>query len=321
MFKLRLRHWGWGLVLLGAGLCAWDRAAAESFVLPPADLAVVGQLQSTRADRAETLLDIARRFDVGQEEILLVNPDVDRWLPKPGAEVLLPTSYILPDAPRRGLVLNLPEMRLYYYGERDEQGRPLVITHPVSIGRMDWNTPLGQTRVARKTENPVWRPPLSIREEALADGRELPEVVPAGPDNPLGGYALYLGVPGYLIHSTNKPYGVGMRVTHGCIRMYPEDIEGLYPRVPVGTPVYIVNQPIKLGWHAETLFVEVHPRLDEDEQQGPPLLRELLERIYAFAPEFPVQVDGAALKAAVVWPQGIPLPISRPGIAAEKVLP
>lgn len=311
MFKLGVRHRGRGLALLVSGLCAWAGVAAETFVLPPADLALVGQLQTTRANRAETLLDIARRFDVGQEEILLVNPDVDRWLPKAGAEVLLPTSYILPDAPRRGLVLNLPEMRLYYYGERDEQGRPLVITHPVSVGRMDWNTPLGQTRIARKTENPVWRPPLSIREEALADGRELPELVPAGPDNPLGAYAMYLGISGYLIHSTNKPYGVGMRVTHGCIRMYPEDIERLYPRVPVGTPVYIVNQPIKLGWHAGTLFAEVHPRLDEDEEQGPPLLRELLERIYAFADGLSLEVDGAALKAAVLWPQGIPLPISR----------
>ncbi len=311
MVKLGLRHWGRGLALLVSGLCALGGAGAASFVLPPADLALVGELQTTRADRAETLLDIARRFDVGQDEILLVNPDIDRWLPETGAEVRLPTSYILPDAPRRGLVLNLPEMRLYYYGERDEQGRPLVITHPVSVGRMDWSTPLGQTRVARKTENPVWRPPLSIREEALADGRELPELVPAGPDNPLGGYAMYLGVSGYLIHSTNKPYGVGMRVTHGCIRMYPEDIEQLYPRVPVGTPVHIVNQPIKLGWHAGTLFVEVHPRLDEDEEQGPPLLRALLERIYAFADGLPLEVDGAALKAAVVWPQGIPLPISR----------
>lgn len=302
---------GRGLALLVLGLCAWGGAGAQDFILPPADLSLIGQLRTTHADPEETLLDIARRYEVGQEEILLVNPDVDRWLPQAGAQVLLPTSYILPDAPRQGLVLNLPEMRLYYYGERDAQGRPLVITHPVSVGRMDWNTPLGRTRIARKTRDPVWRPPLSIRQEALADGRQLPELVPAGPDNPLGGYALYLGVPGYLIHSTNKPYGVGMRVTHGCIRMYPEAIEALYPLVPVGTPVHIVNQPIKLGWHAGTLYAEVHPRLEEEGAEPPPLLRELLERIYAFSDGLPVRIDGAALKAAVLRPRGIPLPISR----------
>jgi len=301
----------WSACLLLCGLPVAPRLAAETFVLPPADIQLVGTVRYAHASPEETLLDIARRHDLGQEEILLANPEVDRWLPEPGARVLLPNSYILPDAPREGLVLNLPEMRLYYYGQRDERGRPLVVTHPVSVGRMDWKTPLGRTHIQRKAKDPAWRPPKSLREEAEADGRTLPEVVPPGPDNPLGGYALYLGLSGYLIHSTNRPYGVGMRVTHGCIRMYPEDIETLFPLVPVNTPVQLINQPIKLGWYADTLYIEVHPRLEEEREEAPPLLRDALEQIYAVLEQRPAQLNGAAVMAAVADRRGIPVAISQ----------
>ncbi|MGD8629901.1 MAG: L,D-transpeptidase family protein, partial [Gammaproteobacteria bacterium] len=238
---------------------------AETFILPPADVDVVGFMQQVPASSSETLLDIARRYDIGQNEILLANPDVDRWLPADGSTVILPTRYILPTAERTGLVLNLPEMRLYYYPQARPGETPVVITHPVSVGRMDWKTPLGVTKIVSKQIDPEWRPPQSIKDEHAKEGDPLPDVVRAGPDNPLGRYAMRLGIPGYLIHSTNKPYGVGMRVTHGCIRMYPEDIEKVFDDIPVGTPVRIVNQPIKLGWLADSLFIELHPPLEEDE--------------------------------------------------------
>ena len=165
-------------------------------------------------------------------------------------------------------MLNLPEMRIYYFHQSKYTNIPQIITHPVSVGRMDWETPLGITKIISKQKDPSWRPPQSLKDEAIAEGDDpLPDVVLPGPDNPLGRYAMRLGIPGYLLHSTNKPYGVGMRVTHGCLRMYPEDIEQLFDDVPVGTPVQIVNQPVKLGWLSETLYIEVHPLLEENQEK------------------------------------------------------
>lgn len=215
----------------------------------------------TSANEEDTLLDVARRYNVGQNEIVLLNPEVDRWLPGTKSQILIPKSRILPDTPRKGLTLNLPEYRLYYF----PKDNGTVITHPVSIGRQDWNTPLGQTKIVTKTKDPTWTPPESIKKEHAAEGEILPDVVPAGVDNPLGLFALRLGIPGYLIHGTNKPYGVGMRVSHGCVRMYPEDIEKLFPEVKVGMPVYIINQPVKVGWFDKKIYIEVHPQLEGEE--------------------------------------------------------
>jgi len=296
-------------------------AQADTFVLPPVGVDVVGQVQFTAAARSETLLDIARRYDIGQNEILLANPNVDRWLPEDRAHVVLPKRHILPQAKRSGLVLNLPEMRLYYYPRPQKGQTPVVITHPVSVGRMDWKTPLGTTTIASKQRDPAWRPPKSLKREAAAEGRMLPDIVPPGPDNPLGGYAMRLGIPGYLIHSTNKPYGVGMRVTHGCIRMYPEDIEQLFDDVPVGTPVQIVNQPIKLGWLAGVLYIELHPPLDEEQDEYRDYMQKVLDTIadlLAAGQEMPgngsdrrVSLSGKALRQAVEEKSGIPEMISR----------
>jgi L,D-transpeptidase ErfK/SrfK len=287
---------------------------AQRFARPAEQDEVIGAVISVAASRDETLLDIARRFDVGQDEILLANPSVDRWLPAEGAEVMLPTAYILPRAERTGLVLNVPEMRLYYYPPRVRGRAGVVHTFPVSIGRMDWSTPLGNTWIIEKVENPSWRPPSSIVAEHAIDGEILPEVVPPGPDNPLGRLALRLGLPGYLIHSTNKPYGVGMRVTHGCVRMYPEDMEFLYPLVPVGTPVAIVNQPVKLGWLGDQLYIEIHPPLDEENVE-----RELSERVLdlvrAESDKRRFVLDDAALNAALELQNGIPMMIGHPEAA------
>ncbi|MEL6868775.1 MAG: L,D-transpeptidase family protein [Pseudomonadota bacterium] len=231
---------------------------AEVFPLPPADVDVIGAVTTVRATAADTFVDIARRHGLGYNDMVRANPDVDPWLPGEGTQIMLPTQFVLPDAPRRGVVLNLPEYRLYYFLPAKGKAPARVMTFPISIGRMDWETPLGKTRVVAKSERPSWYPPESIRKEHAEAGDPLPRVVPPGPDNPLGDYALRLGLPGYLIHGTNRPAGVGMRVTHGCIRMFPEDIAVFFASLPVGTPVRIVNQPVKLGWLNDALYVEAH---------------------------------------------------------------
>jgi len=297
-------------LVLTAAACAWQ-ASAETLVLPPVDIDLVGEISVTNARQEDTLLDIARRFDIGQDEIVLANPDVDRWLPGADTQVVVPTRYILPRAERTGLVLNVPEMRLYYF-PASAQGQPaLMQTYPVSIGRMDWSTPVGKAKVSSKTKNPSWRPPQSIREEAEARGEPLPDLIPPGPNNPLGDYALRLNLPGYLIHSTNKPFGVGMRVTHGCVRMYPEDIEILFPAVPVGTAVQIVDQPIKIGWLFDTLFIEVHPPLEEKKQEPAVLVETAMDLVNAAWEQRPLVLNAQALKKALEEQSGIPVPIAR----------
>jgi len=289
-----------------------SQSQADIFTLPPADVDVIGQMSTITASSNDTLLDIARRYDLGQNEILLANPSVDRWLPEDSAIVVLPNRFILPNVERTGMVLNLPEMRLYYFPEPAAGETPIVITHPISVGRMDWETPLGKTSIITKKKDPDWRPPQSLKDEAIAEGNEpLPDIVKAGPDNPLGRYAMRLGIPGYLIHSTNKPYGVGMRVTHGCLRMYPEDIERLFEDIPVGTPVHIVNQPIKLGWLAGSLFVELHPPLDEDQDKYANYMQSVLDAIADFTTEDDINLSGRALWEAIEHQDGIPVAVTR----------
>jgi L,D-transpeptidase ErfK/SrfK len=235
---------------------------AEVFDLPPAGNDVVGALTVIQARADDTLIEIARRHGLGYEDIVRANPDVDTWLPGEGTDVVLPTRYVLPPGQRRGLILNLPEYRLYYFPEPKAGEAAVVMTYPMSIGRMDWETPLGRTSVISKVTNPSWYPPASVRAEHEADGDPLPRIVPPGPDNPLGKHAMRLGLPGYLIHGTNRPAGVGMRVTHGCIRLFPEDIGFLFGKVGIDTPVRIINEPVKIGWDGDELVVEVHQALE-----------------------------------------------------------
>jgi L,D-transpeptidase ErfK/SrfK len=206
-------------------------------------------------------------------------------------------------------------MRLYYFPKPGLGKLPVVITHPVSIGRMDWRTPLGNTRVVAKQRNPAWYPPRSLRKEAAASGEVLPDVVKPGPDNPLGRYAIRLAVPGYLIHGTNKPYGVGMRVTHGCVRMYPEDIETLFDVVTPGTPVQIINQPIKVGWLDGTLYLEVHPPLAEDAVKYEGMIQLAMDAISEAISEentkYRVMLRDSSIKTAIEEQNGIPVAISR----------
>jgi L,D-transpeptidase ErfK/SrfK len=237
-------------------------AKAEIYELPPEGYDVIGAVSTIAARREDTLVDIARRHGLGYQDIVRANPEVNVWVPGEGTEVILPTQYVLPPGPRDGVILNLAEYRLYYFPKAKEGETAYVMTYPISIGRMDWETPLGKTSVISKVRNPSWYVPKSVLAEHEADGNPLPRIVPPGPDNPLGEYAMRLGLPGYLIHGTNRPAGVGMRVTHGCVRMFPEDIEFLFGKIDLNTTVRIINEPIKMGWSGNNLVMEVHPVLE-----------------------------------------------------------
>jgi L,D-transpeptidase ErfK/SrfK len=313
----------WLAALLSVGLLAAampPSVQAQEYRLPPNGDSVVGGLQWVTATYEDTLLDIARRYDVGYREIRLANPGVDVWLPGQGAEILIPSRYVLPAGPRKGIVINLSEMRLYYYPKPAPGQAPRVITYPISIGRVEWRTPLADTRVVKKVPDPTWYPPESVRAEHAAEGDPLPKKVSPGPDNPLGRFALRLALPGYLIHGTNKPYGIGMRVSHGCIRLYPEDIEVLFKQVSVGTPVRIVNQPYKSGWRHGVLFLEAHP------PEGNPTAN-MLEDLTPAVRSVVAATPDAVSELKVDWPRvetvakamtGIPLPVSSNRLQAGK---
>lgn len=231
-------------------------------MLPPPGDDVIGGLRVVPAGDDETLIDLAKRYNYGYEEIRAANPSVDSWMLRTDTSVTLPGFRVLPMAPREGIVINVAEMRLYYY-PKPKPGQPATVeTFPVSIGRGDWKTPIVTTKISGKVKDPSWTPPKSIRAEHAADGDPLPAFVAAGPDNPLGRYALRMTLPSYLLHGTNKQYGIGMQVTHGCMRLYPQDIERLYHEVPVGTTVRIIHQAYKAGWHQGQLYLEAHAPLD-----------------------------------------------------------
>src|SRR5437763_3169212 len=241
---------------------------ASVYPLPPDGSPVVGSDESMQAVYEDTLPDIAHRYSLGYYEIIRANPAVDVWLPGAGTKLLLPGRRILPAGPRAGLVVILPEHRLYYYPKPRKGEQPVVITYPVSIGKMDWSTPLGETRVIAKIRHPAWYPPESIRKEHAERGDPLPKVVPAGPDNPLGDFAMRLAVGNgrYMIHGTNNPIAGGMAITHGCVRMYPEDVAALFPLIPVGTKVWLINEPVKVAFAGGELLMEAHPPVDEEGQ-------------------------------------------------------
>jgi len=283
---------------------------SDRFLLPPEGTDVVGEIQVATANADDTLLDIARRYDLGYDEIIAANPGVDLWLPGSGTRVVLPTQFVLPDAPREGLVLNLASMRLFYF-PKPAAGMPaVVITHPIGIGREGWETPKGRSRITQKIEKPTWTVPASVRREHANNGDPLPPIVPPGPDNPLGDFAFRLSLPSYLIHGTNKPYGVGMRVSHGCVRLYPEDIARLFPEVPVGTEVHIVNQPYVAGWRDGLLYLEAHQPLAEDATRWKGNLKPMEKAVGAKAANSPGTVNWDKARKTALEVRGIPIPIS-----------
>jgi L,D-transpeptidase ErfK/SrfK len=267
---------------------------------------LVGELVLASSLKDDTLSDLARAYDQGYQEMRLANPGVDPWLPGEETEIIVPSLYVLPDAPRRGIVVNVPEMRLYFFPEARGEERGKVATHPISIGRQEWTTPHGATKIVAKVKDPSWYPPESIREEHAADGNPLPKIVPAGPDNPLGAFAIRLGLPGYLIHGTNRPYGIGMRVTHGCIRMYPKDVEQVFRSTAVGTQVRIVNQPYKVGVAHNRIYLEVHPHLAEDDDMFRDQFSHVVELVVAKTEGRTVQLNWSDLQNAIREKSGIP---------------
>lgn len=269
------------------------------------DSHVVGALQHVKARQEDTLIDVARRHRVGFQAIRLANPELNTWIPGEGARVLLPLMFVLPDAPREGVVINLPEMRLYHFQEASSGEGRRVTTYPVSIGRRDWGTPQGTLEVIQKREDPTWTPPDSVRQAYAARGKSLPDVVPAGPDNPLGAYALRLSRPSYLIHGTNWSTGIGLRSTHGCIRMDNDDIGMLFPHVDLGTPVHIIHQPVKAGWHDGVLYLEVHPPLEE--RAGEEATMEgAMKRVMAVVDGREARVDWDRVRGVVNGADGVP---------------
>jgi L,D-transpeptidase ErfK/SrfK len=301
--------------LLAGFLAAGASGAAPSeYLLPEDGDNVIGVLSTAVARQEDTLLDVGRRHGVGYEEIMAANPGVDPWLPGEGTEILIPGRFILPNAPREGIVVNLPEHRLYYYPPAKQGERRIVRTYPISVGKMDWKTPLGTTRIVSKQEKPNWYPPESVRKEHEEKGDPLPKVVPPGPDNPLGEHAMRLAIPGgsYLIHGTNRPAGVGMQVTHGCIRLYPEDIAELFGIVPVNTRVNLVDQTMKVGWYRGTLYVERHAPLEGTEDGHQLDVAELRRLIDEAVMDRSVEVDWGGADRAFEQAMGVPVAISQP---------
>lgn len=288
---------------------------AQTFVLSPGS-ELIGALTTIRANYEDTFSDIGQRVGLGYEEMVRANPGIDPWLPGQDTEVLLPTQYLLPAGMRDGILVNIAEYRLYYFNRVD--GAPAVTTFPVSIGRMDWSTPLGRHRIMSKQERPAWYPPESIRAEHAADGRYLPRVVPPGPQNPLGEYAMRLSLPSYLIHGTNNPVGIGMQVTHGCIRMYPEDIKSLYPKVPVGTTVEIVNQPYKFGWAPDGLYLEAHQPLEGDHQAEAQGMTQVIQAYVRATEGRAARVDWDLIEEVYRAKLGIPVRVGDALVAGDS---
>jgi L,D-transpeptidase ErfK/SrfK len=277
------------------------------FILDSPEQSVIGEPQIVYTSEENTFSDLAREYGLGFDEMVAANPDIDPWLPGAGEPVLLPTQYVLPDVPRRGLVLNIASKRLFYFPEVAE-GHPLqVLTYPIGIGRVGWETPLGDTEVVAKARDPVWYVPASVRRENRELGYPAPAVVQPGPDNPLGHRVLKLAMPGYLIHGTNQPYGVGMRVSHGCVRLYPENIEALYEMVEIGEPVTIINEPYLAGWRNGELYFESHTPLEDDDITPGERMQKIFEQTRNESGAFIEQAEQDQAKAVAGKARGVPI--------------
>jgi L,D-transpeptidase ErfK/SrfK len=286
----------------------------ERFVLAPGQ-DVVGALQIVKIRKDETLSDIGRRFNVGLGEMTRANPNVDPWIPKPGTPVVVPTQYILPEAPHRGIVVNVAEMRIFYFPPHKRGEPQVVITHPVGIGRQGWKTPIGVTHVVWHEKSPVWHVPPSIIAEHRQEGDILPKVMGPGPDNPLGDYALHLGWPGYLIHGTNKPVSVGLRVSHGCVHLFPEDIAQIFRMVPNGTEVRVVNQPYLFGLKDGRLYLQSAGPLEDDKRPWKKHAHRLLAVTLTHDQRIELRrhhdsIDWERVAQLVNSPVGVPIPVS-----------
>lgn len=270
------------------------------------DQALVGELAAVDTRENDTLPDVARHFGLGYNDITAANTGISAWTPSANSRVLLPVQFILPDAPRKGIVLNVANMRMFYYPKKE---RNKVYTYPVGIGRDGWNTPMGMTSVAVKTPNPDWHVPPSIHREHAEKGHYLPSVVRSGPDNPLGFYAMRLAIGSYLIHGTNKPFGIGMQISHGCVQMYPEDIEVLFKKVSVGTPVRIVHDPYLTAWNDNMLYLEANEPLEKWSNSKLQLKKQVSKELRKLAKQHNATVDWDKVDRIIQRADGIPTPV------------
>ena len=293
----------------------WPRASARLSARDD----LVGELRIYSTRYEDTLMDIARTFNLGYAELIAANPGVDPWLPGTGTRVLLPTAHILPDAPRQGILVNLSDQRIYWF----PPGGGPIQTFAIGIGQEGLNTPIGATTVVRKKEKPTWIPTAEKRRQDPT----VPAVVPPGKDNPMGEYALYLGWPLYAIHGTNEPDAIGRRVTRGCIRLYPEGIERLYGLAPVGTRVMVVDQEAKIGWADGELYVDLHPTrrdvdlLEEEGKFDPKPIPGLRDRIIQAAGSEVDRIDWPTVDSAARRRDGIPVRITRAAGTAPSMTP
>jgi len=267
---------------------------------------IIGKTSVYFAKHEDTLLDIARLFGLGFVETVAANKGVDPWIPGRGKKIQIPGAHIIPEGPRKGFLINIADQRLYWFRENGD-----AKSYPIGTGKEAWETPLGSTKILKKQKNPTWFVPKSVREE----DPDLPKFMPPGPQNPLGRHAFYLGWPSYLIHGTNIPWGVGRRVSHGCIRMYPEDIAEMFDEIKPGTNVSITDQEAKLTWLDSQVFLEVHPNHTQNlelEERGhftPAKVPELPYRIKEISGKYFKNVDWQLIRKTELERTGIPVPI------------
>lgn len=291
------------VVLLIAHYCS---VCADTFEYTSASQDMIGKPQYIMSDPDDTLAELGRKYDIGHVEMIEANPNVHPAEPiGERREIVIPSEFILPPGPRTGIVINLAELRLYYYHPNE----PFVTTEPIGIGRDGWNTPLGITKIVEKRKDPTWIPTANILRDAEEQGIEIPKVIGPGEDNPLGRYALRLGWSEYSIHGTNRPEGVGRRSSAGCIRMFPEDIEHLFNLVEVGTKVRIINEPIKFGWSGRSLFIEAHAPLREDIH----IASDWMEIVEYLNSEYgdKILVSWSTAQEALNYHIGLPIPIGQ----------
>jgi L,D-transpeptidase ErfK/SrfK len=267
---------------------------------------VVGRVAAVRLERGDTLPDVARHFGLGIAALSAANPGVDLWVPEAGTRVMLPLSFILPDAPHQGIVINVAAMRLFRY---QGDGNSLAVqTFPVGIGTGERPTPTGRMSVQRKEKYPTWHVPSSILKDHREKGDPLPAFVLPGPQNPLGESALYLSKPGYLIHGTNKPASIGLKATNGCLRLYPEDAKRLYDATPVHTPVVIVNQPYLIGQRDGMLYLEAHEALEAAHDRE---RTRIFQRLKWIEKKTGRPLDWKEIEQVTAEARGVPVPITR----------
>jgi len=305
-------------------------AKGTVFELPADGSTLVGADITITSHYKDTLLDFARQYSLGYDEIIRANPGVDMWLPGEGTQIFLPGRRVLPPGPHEGVVVSLPEHRLYYFPKATQNGKRVVITFPVSIGKLGRNTPLGQTRVIAKIMHPSWYPPASIRKEHAEAGDPLPAVVGPGPENPLGDYKIRLGFGEgtYEIHGTNNPTAVGLAITHGCIRMYPEDVATLFPLLPVGTSVRLINVPVKVAWIGGELLLEAHPPVNAQGESFEPDVDRFSDLLRAAVGETTVAINWEYAREVLQKANGIIATVgleaddpSAPGVVGQQAMP